>query len=274
MSDIDDRYRRAAAEDPSRPSEATRQNILANARRVAAERASPPERLARVAAQHDTRAPDPSAQQLRRRHWRRAAAGTLAAAALAGLLATPHFLQTGGINPPAMSVTAPAVAPMLATPPALDEPRPAAPSPPAPGGLSTAPPALDQAPPATANLNVAPAPPVARAARAPRSALRSLQADPAIALRQAAGAGDMDRLRTLLDSVDVDARDSAGRTALMLAIAAGHTPAVDALLRHGADPNAVDAAGHTPLQLAEAAGQSAMVAMLQHAGAHAATSPK
>jgi ankyrin repeat protein len=240
MSDIDERYRRAAAKDSSRPSEATRQNILANARRVAVQHAAPPE---------------PRVLPSRQRHWRRTAAGTLAAAALAGLLATPHFLRTGGIDPPATSVTAPA-APVAATPPALDQPPPAERN-------ATA-----------AYLNVAPAPPATTAARPPRSALRSLQPDPATALRQAAAAGDMDRLLTLLDSVDVDARDSAGRTALMLAIAAGRTPIVDALLRHGADPNAVDADGQTPLQLAQAAGQNAMLAMLRHAGAHAATSQK
>jgi ankyrin repeat protein len=107
------------------------------------------------------------------------------------------------------------------------------------------------------------------ATRAPASALRALQQDTATALRQAAATGDLDTLRNLLDTVDIDARDDAGRTALLLAVAAGRASAVEILLAHGADPNAVDADGHTPLELAHAAGQDLVVAMLQRAGARA-----
>jgi ankyrin repeat protein len=104
--------------------------------------------------------------------------------------------------------------------------------------------------------------------------------EPAAALRQAAEAGDMAALHTLLSpqtdidqpadierSADIDARDSSGRTALMLATQHGRRAAVDALLAAGADPNAADAHGTTPLQAAIAAGQPDIIAALQRAGA-------
>ncbi len=67
--------------------------------------------------------------------------------------------------------------------------------------------------------------------------------------------------------IDIDARDSAGRTALMLATLRGQTRAVDALLASGADPNSADAHGTTPLQAALAGNQPAIIAALRRAGA-------
>jgi hypothetical protein len=283
MSDIDERYRRATAEDQSRPSEATRRHILANARRVAAVRSAMPADLsAREVARSNAVPSHPRAHPSGLRHWRRAAAGTLAAAALAGLLVTPHFLRS--VN------TAPATAPTIAP-----ESRPATPpaTPLAPPAATLGAPAISPAPPPLAAESPNDASSAAqrsvprfrdlqtptqraeaagesyteRAARPP-SRMRSLQPDPGASLRQAAATGDMERLRTLIDSVDIDARDAAGRTALMLAAATGQAPAVDALLSHGANPNAVDAGGHSPLQLARAAGQDTIAVMLQRAGAH------
>lgn len=99
--------------------------------------------------------------------------------------------------------------------------------------------------------------------------------DTAAALRQAAEAGDMAALQTQLSAhtdsdppSQIDARDSNGRTALMLATLRGRGPAVEALLAAGADPNAADAQGITPLQAAIAGGQPDIIAALQRAGAH------
>ena len=75
-------------------------------------------------------------------------------------------------------------------------------------------------------------------------------------------------LPILLDApVSVDAPDSRGRTALLLAASRGQAESVDVLLAHGADPNAVDASGMTPLKAALGAGQPAIVAALRRAGA-------
>jgi ankyrin repeat protein len=92
--------------------------------------------------------------------------------------------------------------------------------------------------------------------------------DPVAALLRAAEIGDVPGLQTLLDEqVDIEARDSSGRTALMLATLRGQIKAVDALLAHGADPNTADAQGTTPLQIALAGDEPAIATALQRAGA-------
>lgn len=112
--DVDDLYRRASALDPSRPSESVRRAVLDHAARVAAQR--PPE-TGPVKIDF-TR---PAANQA----WRRPAIfGTLAAAALAGLIVAPQFLTPRApvtpVSPPVVvsrlqSVEAPrAPAPALA----------------------------------------------------------------------------------------------------------------------------------------------------------------
>jgi ankyrin repeat protein len=103
---------------------------------------------------------------------------------------------------------------------------------------------------------------------APLGGLVAHATDPAAALRRAAEIGDVPGLQTLLDGqVDIEARDSSGRTALMLATLRGQIKAVDALLAHGADPNTADAQGNTPLQIALAGDEPAIAAALQRAGA-------
>lgn len=89
------------------------------------------------------------------------------------------------------------------------------------------------------------------------------------ALHRAAESGDLKGLQGALDQqVDINSRDEAGRTALLLATIHGQTKAVDMLLAHGADPNTADANGVTPLHAAVAGGQSAIVVTLRRAGAH------
>lgn len=58
-------------------------------------------------------------------------------------------------------------------------------------------------------------------------------------LHRAVIAGDLAAMAGLSDQIPVDGKDSAGETALMLAIRQRHLPAVDLLLDAGADPNAV-----------------------------------
>ena len=67
--------------------------------------------------------------------------------------------------------------------------------------------------------------------------------------------------------VNVNARDSQGRTALMLAAAIGQVNAVKELLAHHANPNIANANGVTPLRAAITNGQSRIVVILRQAGA-------
>ena len=132
--DIDDLYRRAAALDPSRPSERVRDAVLSHAAQLATER--PSDAMQATAAPALSTAPAaPTASSLRaaqRRPWYKApkfvprrlstVVGTLAAAVLVGLLVTPRFLLTGNgplsSEPPAqiVSIAPPTVAPQAAVP--------------------------------------------------------------------------------------------------------------------------------------------------------------
>lgn len=261
--DLDEHYRRVSGLDPSRPSESVRRTVLMHAAQLAAER------RAKI---------DSTRPAANRAGWRSALFGTLAAAALAALLMTPQFL-----GPRAPSVAAPPAPP---------------PAPPAPARVPAPPVGVTaETPAAGALLSPAPAPmssaaklPPRRAASsgvAPVSAAQSASPDahslagarasaatpagpanPAESLRAAAEIGDSARLHMLLEArIDIDARDSAGRTALMLATLRGQTRAVDALLASGADPNSADAHGTTPLQAALAGNQPAIIAALRRAGA-------
>ncbi len=88
------------------------------------------------------------------------------------------------------------------------------------------------------------------------------------ALWRAAQAGDIRGLQTAFAGhVDLNSRNSEGRTALMLAVRNGQAKAVRELLAHGADPNVADGHGTTPLRAAAAAGNYPIVAALKHAGA-------
>lgn len=271
--DIGDRYRRASALDTSRPSERVRNAVLGHAARLAAQRGAN-KQTARI--EFERYAQD--------RAWRRrrpAIVGTLAAAVLAGLLVTPYLIGPGApdrsaIRPApsaapveaASKPRAPAL-PMRAQDMAKESPNAASKASGdvaqqradrAQGGAQASFAAQNQRP-------VSPGFTAARGAPAPNSPA-ARDADLGPDLRQAAETGDIPRLRALLEvGGDIDARDAAGRTALMVATLHRQATAVDLLLAHGADPNAADAQGRTALQAAEADDQRAIVAALRRAGA-------
>lgn len=292
--DVDDFYRRASALDASRPGPRTREAILAYAEQLAASRAGSALRVHRTAAL-------PALRHALRSFGRPAVFGTFAAAALAGLLVAPHWLGSGAPPhevPLVQSAATADVATRAAPPPEL----PAAPEssgsagkvgPPAPvaqsaqnartaarGRPNAAPRRADssrqesmqamggiEAPVAALAVQAKPPMPAAAAAPAAR-ANGEPSTDPGEAVRRAAEAGDLPRLAQSLQAANgIDARDTAGRTALMRATRAGQLQAVNLLLVHGADPNIADAGGTTPLQAAREAGQTAIAAALQRHGA-------
>jgi len=69
-------------------------------------------------------------------------------------------------------------------------------------------------------------------------------------LMEAAERGQHKVMESLIPSANINAQDTLGRTALMLAISANDLTALDMLLRAGADPDVVDNAGDTPLAYA------------------------
>jgi len=236
--------------------------------------------------------------------WRPAAFGTLAAAALAGVLIAPQFL-TPRAPPKSASAPAQVSQPKAAASPEapveikeqLSGSAAAERTPAPPEAQGNAAPASDSAAAknaptkaqsmakventskarsgaATSNDSETDArrtqtitSPASRMLAAPRAAAPVPQ-ELAAELRRAAEIGDVPTLQSLLGRQPViDARDESGRTALMLATLHGQAAAVDALLARGADPNAADARGMTPLQAAVAGNQPAIVAALQRAGA-------
>jgi len=278
--DVDDQYRRASALDPSRPSEAVRRAVLAHAAQLVAKRATRDE----GSMIKSTR------RAVNQAWWRPAILGTLAAAALAGLMVAPRFLA---LRPPPAAATpsapdtrtderaasAPAVGPGSAAKPrastrGADMPTDRArPKGNAPASDALAPPraamdagleARQRAPSidsATTSIAAVPRP---GAAVTPTDA----PVDRAAAFRRAAEIGDLSGLKALLEKqVDIDSRDAMGRTALMLATLHGQTNEVAVLLAHGADPNAADADGTTPLQAAKAGDHPVIVTALQRYGA-------
>jgi ankyrin repeat protein len=78
----------------------------------------------------------------------------------------------------------------------------------------------------------------------------------------AAATGDLAALFHVIHVADLDARTVRGRTPLHVAAAAGHAPAVNALLEAGAGTEARDGAGRTPLLLAVANGHTDSAAAL------------
>jgi Ankyrin repeats (many copies) len=291
FDDVDEFYRRVSAQGKDGPSESVRHAILEHAARLAEERKAGSEERGRV-----VNISAAKRRPSRPTWWRPVAFSTLAAASLAGLLIAPQFLPLRGAKhseTAAITVRQPAPAA-----PAPNEPAPAESA--SPLAEQFAP--LNNAPAPERNLaktQIAPAAPskgtsqdelqaegaqrtagaaadsamasAPAAAPAPQSTTRMSAArllDPAAELRHAAGSGDMTALRAALERQPViDARDSSGRTALLLAVLHGHGEAVDALLAAGADPNAVDAGGLAPLQAALDGQQAEIAAALRRVGA-------
>jgi hypothetical protein len=261
--DLDSLYRRAFSGDVGRPSESVRRAVLRHAAELAANRAAD----LTSAGNHANWGPKRAGANPR---WRRSAVyGSLAVAALACLVVVPHWLlPPTTVRAPAARV--PKLAPSVAMAPALSGsvpgPSGSAPAPKIeelqPGNVS-AETSRDRQVDATASYYDRP-----HAPRLPPRPARSSEAGASLALREAAETGNVPRLRALLDEhADVDARDSLGRTALMLAVINGRPGAVAALLAGGADPNAAAGNGTTPLQVAEARDEPDIAAALRRAGA-------
>jgi ankyrin repeat protein len=92
--------------------------------------------------------------------------------------------------------------------------------------------------------------------------------DPSLprALRDAARVGNAREVESLIgQGVPVDGRDTAGRTALMIAALNGHTAAVQELLALGAQTSLVDGDGLTASQHARRWGYSAIAELIDAA---------
>jgi hypothetical protein len=228
--DIDEQYRQSSAREAGEPGEATRRRILEHAATLAAQRA---------AAGDEFRGN--SAPPRRRLQWRRPALfGTLAAAAVAGLMVVPQFLRRD-------------TAPVYATV--------------APAELSPATSAAQRQ--SLTALRALPQ----KAAQAPAAApaLASAGAGRGLA---SAGAATAAMARSFDGAAveraapaDIDARDATGRTALLNAVLRGDAVTVTSLLARGANPDLAGPDGLSPLQAAVAGNQPAIAALLRQAGA-------
>lgn len=74
--------------------------------------------------------------------------------------------------------------------------------------------------------------------------------------------------RLLTEKCDVNSRNKAGQTALMMAALFGRVQQVDMLLHAGADPSAVDSSGRSAASVAQAQGNAALAAKLEGVHGH------
>jgi Ankyrin repeats (3 copies) len=278
--DVDDQYRRASALDSSRPSEAVRRAVLAHAAQLVAKRATRDEGSMTKSAR----------RAVNQVWWRPAILGTLAAAALAGLVVAPRFLA---LRPP-----------------------PAAATPAAGGSVPNATPALvAQAPDTRTDERAASAPAVAPESTAkPRASTRSADmptggarpkvnapasngAAPVVAETASAAPRDRGEAQSTdarVAGLEARQRRVPGNTSATTAIAAAPRPGtavtpteapldpaaafrraaemgdlsgLKALLEKQADIDSRDAVGRTALMLATLHGQSNAVAVLLEYGA-------
>lgn len=87
--------------------------------------------------------------------------------------------------------------------------------------------------------------------------------DPDAVLLAAAKAGDVDLLSRALDAgADIEARDVAERTALLIAATEDHVPVAEVLVARGADPDALDNRHDTPWLVTGVTGSVAMLEAL------------
>lgn len=281
--DVDEWYRRVSSSDRIGPSERVRQAVLDHATKIAAARAS------------EASPASAGGRRWGRPGWRGpAVAGTLAAA-LAALMLLPRVLPPSADETGVRARTAPApraqAAPAAQTAPLAQAAPPAQAALPPQGASRPGAPSrymeAEAAKSARSDARSAINAPSVAAARESSFARQSLaeaaQTQPlranarssegtaqqtAAALRYAAQIGDLAALETLLQRhVDIDSRDSLGRTALMLATLHGQIGTATALLDDGADPNAADVRGTTPLQAARAADHPDIAAALKRYGA-------
>lgn len=90
----------------------------------------------------------------------------------------------------------------------------------------------------------------------------SAQAEPRELLAAAEAGRGADVSRLIAAGVDLEARDSQGRTALLLAVAGNHVAVAKALLAAGASPNTQADNRDTPWLLAGASGRAEIVAAM------------
>ncbi len=90
----------------------------------------------------------------------------------------------------------------------------------------------------------------------------------ALALVEAAAAGDLEEVRRLLEQgIPVDTRGRQGSTPLISAALGGHADVVELLLERGADPNSRTTTGHNALVMAASFGYREIFNRLVAAGA-------
>jgi hypothetical protein len=263
--DVDDQYRRVSALDPSRPGEAVRRAVLAHAAQLAAKRATIDE----------SSMIKPTRRAVNQAWWRPAILGTLAAAALAGLVVAPRFLA---LRPPPAAATpaaegsVPNAAPALAAqaPDTRTDERAA--SAPAAGPASAAKPRAatrsadmptgGARPKVHAPASDMPAPVVAETAPAVPRARGEAQSTDAMVAGAEARQRRAPSNSSAPTAVPVDPAAAFRRAAEM-----GDLPGLKALLEKHADIDSRDAVGRTALMLATLHGQTNAVGVLLAYGA-------
>jgi hypothetical protein len=265
LDEVDDHYRRASTLDPSRPSESVRRAVLVHATKLAAERA---------AKKHSTKT-DSTRLSVHQTWWRPAIFGTLAAAALAGLLITPQFLAPRAPPMAALSPATPAArVPVIVRSPdrIADEQPPSAMSAEVQGvakhrtsARNGVPKAIDGYTRPNENGPAADAPAVIAAQNAPAASSGAKATAPRTARINST-------IPTLSAAPPAPAMLHAGRptgssTALRRAAEIGDIRGLQTSLDEHVDINARDASGRTALMLATLHGQTAAVDTLLAYGA-------